>query len=221
MNYTEIGTYTYNGEDVEYHYSSSATYSEQITFVNAVTNIVVNEYNYISLLKGVAFNYALVTMFTDIDGIIFKDENGEADIDIFDKFDNETGVSDFLKSVIDSKIITALNSSLDDNIAYKTGIHRDLISMAVVDLIKTLENKINDFSSNLGNNELIDFVKKFNAEDMNSESIVKSYLDSNTYKKNVAEVVNNKNREIRELKEKINSITAKNVMSDKKDKKNK
>lgn len=50
MNFTEIGTYIFNGEEVEYHYSPTATYMDQIKFVKSVGDAVVNENGYIPLL---------------------------------------------------------------------------------------------------------------------------------------------------------------------------
>lgn len=198
MNYTGKEVYTYNGEDVEFQYSSSATYLEQITFVNTVTSVVANE-DYMPLLKDIIFNYTLVSMFTDIDVTMFETK-GNVDIDTFADFDKQTGVSDFLKSVIDEDIIYSLNDSVDCNIAYKTGIHRDSVSTAIVDLIKVAERKLSAWDGNIDSKEVAKFIEKFNVSDLNAESVVKTYLNTDIHKNKVSDVVEAKNKEIKELK---------------------
>lgn len=215
MKHTNLGVYTYNGENIEYYYSLFATCSEQMTFVDTVTSVVVTKNAFMPLVRDIAFNFTLVNMFTDIDDNNFKNDDGNIDIDIFENFDKQTGVSDFLKSVIDEKIIASLNDSIDSNIAYKTGIHKDSISTAIVNLIKTLEKKMSQLGGDVDIAKVNNFIQKFNSSGLNAESIVKTYLDSDTYKKNVDDVIGAKNNEIQELRDKLNNITARNVMADK------
>lgn len=66
MNYTEKSTYTHNGEVIEFNYSPTATYTEQVSFVDIVSKNVFVNGNYLLLLEDITFNFMLVKTFTDI-----------------------------------------------------------------------------------------------------------------------------------------------------------
>lgn len=185
MNLTKSEIYTYNGEDVEFHYSSSATYFEQTEFVYAVTSVVAGD-DYLPLLKDIVFNYTLVTIFTDIDTSNFKNEGEEnIDIDKFAEFDEQTGVSAFLKSAIDENVLTALEDSVDCNIAYKTGIWKDSITTAIAELIKSLQKRVAEWDVNIKSEEVSEFIEKFNSSDLNADALVNAYLQTAVHKENV------------------------------------
>ena len=216
MNLTETSTYVYGGVETEYHYATTATYTEQAAFVDAVTQIVIQGGNYIPLLKDIAFNLKLVQNFTDIDMQQFYIDD-QFSLDAFETFDKETNVSVMLKiALIDNDVVTNLMQSVDDNIAYKTGIRRDDISTAIVELIRTFTQKINSIGENMDMSAIAEFVKKFNESGFDGESLVNAYMNSEQYKKNVAEVVDAKNEKIRKLQQQVNAETAKNVVTDKK-----
>lgn len=217
MNFTETGSYIYNGEQKEYHYSPNATYMEQVAFVNGVTSIVITDSGYMPLLKDVVFNLRLVQMFTDIDMNQFNDDDG-LNLDMFAEFDEETGISEYLKlDLFDSGLINALMKSVDDNIAYKTGIRRDSITESIVELINIAKDRIATWGEGLTAEDALDFIDKFKQSGINAEGIAKAYFDNEGVKKNM-EVIDKKNADIRDLKQKLNDVTAKNVLADKSDK---
>lgn len=49
---------------------------------------------------------------------------------------------------------------------------------AVVELVKTVGDKINSIGKDLNTEKVNEFITKFNNSDLNTESIVKAYLDS-------------------------------------------
>lgn len=212
MNFTETGSYIYNGETKEYHYSPTATISEQIAFVEMVSDGVFIGNSYLPLLKKPVFDYWLVATFTDID------MNDFTDIDAFDKFDKETGIAVHIVEELGFSLIDNLTESVDANIEYKKSITHDNISTAIVELINTVKNKLEAFGEGLDSNAVMEFIQEFSKSGIDGESIVKAYLDSDQYKENVAEVVDAKNEKIRDLKQKLNDVTAKNVVADKSDK---
>ena len=216
MTFDMTEVYTYKGQDVEFHYATTATYLEQAAFVDAATQSVIQSGNYIPLLKDIMFNLKLVQMFTDIDMRQFYVDD-QFSLDAFEAFDNETGVSTMLKvALIDNEVMINLMQSIDDNIAYRTGIRRDEISTAIVELIRTLAQKIDSLGDGIETSAVNEFMKKFNESGFDGESLVDAYLNSEQYKKNVAEVVDAKNEKIRELQQQVNAETAKNVVADKK-----
>lgn len=211
MNYTEKSTYTHNGEVIEFHYSPTATYTEQVSFVDIVSKNVFVDGNYLLLLEDITFNFMLVKTFTDIK----SDCIAEGDIDAFAEFDKATDITNKLRKLINPQLIKTLETSVKDNIVYKKNIAHDNISTALVALINTVKEKIEAFGDGLDSNAVMEFIQKFNETDLNSESLVNAYFNSDNYKNNVAELVDSKNAQIRELKQKVNDITAQNVLSDK------
>lgn len=218
MNFTKTDTYIYNGETVEYHYSPTATYTEQAAFVQNVGNTIVSDNSYIPLLKDITFRFKLVQTFTDIDISQFADDEGMLDIDKFDEFDKETSVSLVLQNNIDSVMIENLYTSVDDYISYKTGMNKDTVATAITDLIKAFTIKVKAMYTSVDLEQAMDFIKKLGNSDINAESLVNAYLGSDSFKNNVASVVDAKNEQIKELQDKVNSVTAKNVVADKSDK---
>ena len=211
MNYTEKSTYTHNGEVIEFNYSPTATYTEQVSFVDIVSKNVFVDGNYLLLLEDITFNFMLVKTFTDIKA----DCIAEGDIDAFAEFDKATDITNKLRKLINPQLIKSLETSVKDNIVYKKNIAHDNISTALVDLINTVKEKIEAFGDGLDSNAVMEFIQKFSEADLNSESIVDAYLNSDVHKNKVTELVDSKNAEIRDLKQKINDMTAKNVVTDK------
>lgn len=217
MNFTEIGTYIHNGEQKEFHYSPSATYAEKTTFVKTVIDSVFVDGNYISLLKDVIFNFALVQMFTDID--LPSD-----DIDEFDTFDKETNIVTRLKEALSEtnyNLVGTLSSSVDESIEYRKNAPQNVqddVSTAIVGLIKTIQQKIEDFDLGVSSDEVIGLLENLGNSDINAENLVNAYLGSDAFKNNVASVVDAKNEQIKELQDKVNNVTARNVFADKDDK---
>ena len=209
MIYTETGTYTYEGETVEYHYSPTIDYATQSACVIAATNAVFVNGNYIPLLKDIMFNMVLLSVFTDINV-------GEMDADSFTEFDKATGIVNKVKSKIVPKIVKSLEESVTSNIEYKRNTVQDDISNAIVGFVNTLTQKIDSLDDGLDKEAAMKFINKFNESNFDDESLVNAYLNSEQYKKNVAEVVDAKNAKIRELQQQLNAETAKNVVADKK-----
>lgn len=211
MNFIKKSSYTYNGEIKEYHYSPTATLSEQIAFVEMVSNGVFIDNSYLPLLKSPVFDYWIIATFTDIDMSNFTD------IDAFDKFNKETKIATYIGKELSLGLLKSLTESVDANIEYKKSIAHDNISTAIVDLINVAKNKIEAWDNGIDNDKLLEFMEKFNQSGLNSEGIAKAYFDNEGVKKNM-EVIDKKNADIRDLKQKLNDVTAKNVLADKSDK---
>lgn len=195
MNYTEKGTYTYNGETKEYHYSPTTTYAEQSAFVAVVSDSVFVKGNYLPLLKDIMFDYTLILHFTDIDLV----EMGINDMDDFSEFDKETGIVAEVKDGLHATMLERLISSVDANIEYKRQTAQDNISTAVVELIKTLTDKVATFGDDIDTDMVMDFVQKFNESGFDGESIAEAYFNSDAFKQNVEQITDKQN-EIKVIK---------------------
>ena len=212
MNYTEKVVFIYNGDTMECHVSPTATYAEQSVFVSVVSNNMFADGNYLPLLRDIMFDYTLALYFTDID----FNALGITNIDEFDEFNKATGIMEDVRDKLSSTMLTSLAASVDANIEYKKQTAQNDISTAVAELIMALTNKVEALDTNLDMSKVMDFINKFNESGFDGESLVDAYMNSEQYKKNVAEVVDAKNEKIRELQQRVNDETAKNVVADKK-----
>ena len=207
-NKTEHGVYTIDNEVTDYHYTSYIGTAAQVNFVKAVTEMIIGGGEYIPLLKEPLFNYVLLSVFTDIDLTKFVDDDGDLLIDDFVEFDTVSGVSAKLKLLIDSDMLYQIQTSLDTNLAYKTGLHKDDMTDAVVELVKILGDKINSIGKDLNTEKVNEFITKFNNSDLNTESIVKAYLDSDGFNSKMNDTINAKNAVIDAQRDKIMALEA-------------
>lgn len=216
MTFNNTGVYTYDGTETEFHYATTATYLEQAAFVASVTDAVVTPHNYLELLKDIVFKLKLVQMFTDIEDDIFSNEDDDVDIDKFAEWDLETGVSIQLIAELDDNVFHNIVTSLEDNIMYRTGIHKpDEFLTALAGLIRGFADRFVNSDKDIDPETTMAFMKKFNESGFDGESIADAYFNSDTYKQNTERVLDKKNEEIRELRQKLNDETAKNVVADK------
>lgn len=211
MDYTEKGTYTYNGEVIEYHYSPTATYAEQSAFVSVVSDNVFVDGNYLPLLKDIMFDYTLILHFTNIDLIKMKINN----MDTFAEFDKETGIVTEVKNGLHTAMLDRLVASVDANIEYKRQAAQDDFTTELTQLLKNLNDRFVNSNDDIDPKTTMAFMKKFIESGFDGESIAKAFLESDTYKNNVEKVIDKKNEDIRDLKQKLNAVTAKNVVVDK------
>ena len=166
------GTYTYKGEDVNFNFYTNLTASEKAAFVASITNTLVDE-DYQMLLRDMIFDYRIITEFTDVDMSFVVDSDNS--IDEIEDFLMETNIVDIVKSNVKAGLIEELNKAVDTNIEYRTGIHKNAFGESLVGLIKTLENKVDEFDMT----GAMDMVKKFSGMtgDFTPKSIVEAYMD--------------------------------------------
>ena len=151
--------------------------------------------NYLPLLKDIMFDYTLILHFTDIDLV----EMGINDMDDFSEFDKETGIVAEVKDGLHATMLERLISSVDANIEYKRQTAQDNISTAVVELIKTLTDKVATFGDDIDTDMVMDFVQKFNESGFDGESIAEAYFNSDAFKQNVEQITDKQN-EIKVIK---------------------
>lgn len=154
MIYTNKGYYKWNNKNYKFNYLINLPISKKVEFVNFNKEIVIYKSNYVSLLRDIIFNYSLIIYFTNIDKKIFEDKNGNIELDSIESFINNTKVIEILKSNINTKLLNELNNSVDNSIAYSTGIYKDNISLSIIELIKSIKNYINTIEKKFENIDL-------------------------------------------------------------------
>lgn len=188
-NKTKTGTYFYNDESHNFEFTTTLSIKEKITFVNTVVNTVVDD-NYNSLLRSIMFDFMIVKTFTDIDTSFLKveDEYGNiiTDIDLLEKFLDETNIVEIVKANMEFGLLEELNNAVDKAIEYRTGIHPSPLNDALASLLSTLERKVEEID--LGS--AMSMARKFASmtEELNMDNVVAAYMDSDTHKNNLVEI---------------------------------
>lgn len=190
----KIGAYTHNDEVYNFNFGTDLSAHGKTAFVRTVVDTLVDEDYYDSIIKDIIFDFTIVMLFTDIDTSFTKavDEDGKevpAIISI-EKFLEETNVVDIVKANMEIGLIEQLNKAVDKSIEYRTGIHLSPISDSIASLLNTLEKKVKDIDLD----SAISMAQKFAnmTGELTPDSIMKAYIDSDIYKKNVEEIEESK-----------------------------
>lgn len=184
------GVFTYNGESYNFDFKTSLSAHDKQMFVKTVVNSLVDDGSYDVVIKDLIFDFVIIDVFTNIDTsfINMKDDDGD-DIDpviLIEHFLDETNVVDVVKANMEVGLLDELNHAVDLNIQYLTGINPNPLSEAVANLVSTIEKKINEVD--LSN--MMDVAQKFAGmtENFTLDDIVNAYMNSDTHKKNLAEI---------------------------------
>lgn len=192
--------YKYNNEEIKYSIKPYVSILDRIKIIKDTTRICIIDDDYFSCLKDVAFNIALINVLTDID-------LGDMSIDDTEDFIKNTDVITTIKNTVGENFIKELKQEANYNIEYKTGIHEDSISKCVSDFFKILNEKIR--FDQIKANAILEKLNSLDFEKLDINSLVDSYIKSEEFKNNKAELVDTKNVEIRKLKSKIDELVNK------------
>lgn len=192
--------YKYNNEEIKYSIKPYVSILDRIKIIKDTTRICIIDDDYFSCLKDVAFNIALINVLTDID-------LGDMSIDDTEDFIKNTDVITTIKNTVGENFIKELKQEANYNIEYKTGIHEDGISKGVSDFFKILNEKIRFDQTKA--NAILEKLNSLDFEKLDINSLVDSYIKSEEFKNNKAELVDTKNVEIRKLKSKIDELVNK------------
>lgn len=187
-------------KEIEFKYYKEISLSKKLDFVNNVLDVLFqNNYCY-AVIRNELFDIMLVDSFTDV---FLEEEDFTFTINEIDKFLSKTNVVDILKKEINSTLLKELSDTIDINIAYKTGVNLNSISTSFSSLLKTIEEKVSNFNVDELTNTLKEFANM--TDGLSQEKIIELYTKSDKYKKNYKGTLNNKNKQIRELKKELNN----------------
>ena len=183
MSFNKIGVYKKNDEDYSFNYNTDLSMIDKITFVNSVTDYIVNNYyNYIA--RNLFFDFEIIKMFTDYDLTYLRDS--DSSISEIEKLLKETNIVDIVKENMNAGLLDDLRESVSLNIEFKTGIHKDNFKDAIVSLINVIQGKL----ENVDINELVKFAGLFgeHIEDFTPQKILDAYGKSDIFKKRSREI---------------------------------
>ena len=202
------GAYVRNDELVDFNFATDLSAYKKMLFVNYVVNSIVDEDRYDFIIKDLVFDFGLIEIMTDVDTsfINVEDEDGNAvnPIIFIEQFLEETNIVDIVKANMEIGLLDELNNAVDKSIEYRTGIHPNVISDALSNLIKTIDNKVKEFDLD----GMMDMAKLFTGmtEDFTTENIVNAYMESDIHKNNVIEIEESKKQRVEFVEDMDNAI---------------
>ena len=184
MSEMKQGVYTNINSDTDYTFDfyTDLSVSKKAKFVNSVVSLVVDGEYYNSVIKNLVFDFYVIDIMTNVDTSEIK-----SSLTFLDDVENlllETNIVDVVKANAFPTLFDELNMAVDKAIEYKTGIHPNLLSDALSNLINTLEKKVDSFDMN----GAMEIAKNFSTDEFTPENIVKAYLQTDIHKKNLEEI---------------------------------
>lgn len=185
----KMGVYTHNGKEVGFNFYTSLSVVDKIKFVNSVTGYVVDD-NYNSVIKDMMFDFAIIDIFTDIDTTeIYKSNNA---LSMIEDLLHETNIVDIVKANIEYGVIAELEKAVDDNIEYRTGIHKNPLTESLSSLVNTIERKLDGIDTN-AMMQMAQVVSNMSGE-MTPERMLEAYSKSDMFKERYAQLLADKER---------------------------
>lgn len=201
MKNIKTGTYINyaNNDVINFDFATDLSAYRKIMFVNYVVNSIVEDDGYNSIVKDLIFDFYLVRVLTNIDTSFINQKDDEDNsinpIVFIEQFLEETNVVDIVKANMVDGLLDELNKAVDKSIEYKTGIHPSPLNDALTSLVNTLEKKVKEYDMS----GAMEMVQKFVSmtEDLNVDSVVNTYINNNMHKKNLKEIAESKNNEVK------------------------
>lgn len=177
-NEVKTGVYTIDGKDNPFAFYTSLSAYRKAQFVNSVSDIIVGDnYNYVIL--DLAFDFCIVAIFTDIDTSDVQDaDDGITAMEEFvDKF---KPVIDTVKANVEDGVFDELNTAIDLNVEYRTGIHVNTISSSIANFIDTIERKIDGIDLN----SMMDLAQSMAdiSDELTADKLLDAYAKTNIFK---------------------------------------
>lgn len=149
-----IGNYYWNGEEKSFSYDDEMTANQKASFISTAMALLFGgdsdgEELYLDILYDMFFDYALVLVCSDIQNkdVMESDDDGHVrfSYDTIEDFLKETNVATIIELGMGVNLIDSLHDSLDNAIAYKTGISKSEVGYALGHFLKTVEAQLKDF----------------------------------------------------------------------------
>ena len=178
----KTGAYTYKNESVPFNFYTELRAVDKIKFINAVCDTLIDT-NYYSVIRDLVFNFQIVNVFTDV--VVPELQDSPSPISIIEEFLDDTNIVEIVKANVDKKLIAELEKAVDENIEYRTGIHKNTLEDALTSLLHTVEQKINDVDTE----GMMEMAMKLNSisDELTPERILQAYSETDMFKNRIYE----------------------------------
>ena len=178
----KTGAYTYKNESVPFNFYTELRAVDKIKFINAVCDTLIDT-NYYSVIRDLVFDFQIVNVFTDI--VVPELQDSPSPISIIEEFLDDTHIVEIVKANVDKKLIAELEKAVDENIEYRTGIHKNTLEDALTSLLHTVEQKINDVDTE----GMMEMAMKLNSisDELTPERILQAYSETDMFKNRIYE----------------------------------
>lgn len=179
--YTNVGTFTYEGNEYQFGFNTFLTKSQTIDFVQQVADAVVVDGNYYGFLTDLVFDCNIIRFFTDVDIAKFADgiDDTSEVVDFAEKFVNKSNISNIVRAYAEPGYIALLREFVDRNIEYKTGIHGNIIEEKIASFISTINDKIGSLDIEKTMNAVVSLSKM--SGDFTPDKILSAFANSNAF----------------------------------------
>lgn len=156
-------------EELKFNFQTDLTIKEKIRFVSSVVNTVVGD-DYYSFLKDLIFDFEIIEIFTDIDTSDISEATDR--IATMEEFVNNTNVVEIVKANSEN-VIAELYQAVEDDLEFKTGVHRSTVLNSLEKLINSLDNALNK-----NYDDIVSMAKKINEMgDINTEDVFNALIE--------------------------------------------
>lgn len=178
----KTGAYTYKNESIPFNFYTELRAVEKIKFINAVCDTLIDT-NYYSVIRDLVFDFQIVNVFTDV--VVPELQDSPSPISIIEEFLDDTNIVEIVKANVDKKLIAELEKAVDENIEYRTGIHKNTLEDALTSLLHTVEQKINDVDTE----GMMEMAMKLNSisDELTPERILQAYSETDMFKNRIYE----------------------------------
>ena len=183
----KMGVYTRNGEKYNFDFFTVLPVSEKVKFINMVTSLVVGD-NYYSVLRDMMFDYAIISVFTDVD--TSNIDKSDIPLTLIENLLNETDIVEIVRNNVDYVVLEELSKAVDDNISYLTGIHKNSISESLGNLINTIESKISGIDTE-NMMETANIIRGLGGE-FTMDKMIEAFSKTDMFKDNYRQVLQDK-----------------------------
>lgn len=178
----KTGAYTYKNESIPFNFYTELRAVDKIKFINVVCDTLIDT-NYYSVIRDLVFDFQIVNVFTDV--VVPELQDSPSPISIIEEFLDDTNIVEIVKANVDKKLIAELEKAVDENIEYRTGIHKNTLEDALTSLLHTVEQKINDVDTE----GMMEMAMKLNSisDELTPERILQAYSETDMFKNRIYE----------------------------------
>lgn len=178
----KTGAYIYKNESIPFNFYTELRAVDKIKFINAVCDTLIDT-NYYSVIRDLVFDFQIVNVFTDV--VVPELQDSPSPISIIEEFLDDTNIVEIVKANVDKKLIAELEKAVDENIEYRTGIHKNTLKDALTSLLHTVEQKINDVDTE----GMMEMAMKLNSisDELTPERMLQAYSETDMFKNRIYE----------------------------------